>query len=61
MKLKEPKDLGIRIGTEDQALWESVEKEARVAIEQLSKSLTVQKAFLELAKTKIEEEKEKLK
>lgn len=50
----------VRVGTPDQAIWESVEKEAKVMIENLEKGLVVQKAILEMALKKIEEEKEKL-
>lgn len=56
-----PKDLGVRFGTETQAIWEGVEKECKVAIEQLEKSIIIQKAILELAQQKIAIEKESLK
>lgn len=56
-----PDDLGIRIGTKDQALWERVAKETRSTIEAMNESMTIQKAILELAEHNIEIEKEKLK
>lgn len=54
------KDLGIRIGTEDQKLWETVKKQCAGEIETMEKGLKIQKAFLELAEKKITEEQEKI-
>lgn len=56
-----PKDLGLKIGTKDQILWEGVAKEARVLIEQSENNLKIQNAMLKLAEEKISEEKEKFK
>jgi len=58
--MKEPKDLGVKIGTKEQAIWETVKNEAKVLIEQSEKNLIIQKAMLALAMRKIEEEKRKV-
>jgi uncharacterized protein YecA (UPF0149 family) len=50
------KDWGIKIGTEDQKLWETVKKQCQIEIETQEKNLKVQKALLELAENKIKEE-----
>ena len=56
---KEPKDLGIKICTNELVLWEKVAKEARVLIEQSQDNLIIQEAILALAVGKILHEKEK--
>lgn len=56
-----PADLGLKIGTKDQVLWESVAKEAKILIEQSENSLKIQTAMLKLAEEKIEAEKQKIK
>lgn len=56
MSSKDKKDLGVRIGSPDQKLWEDVKKEALVLIEQSEKNLKIQKAILKLADSKIAEE-----
>ena len=55
------KDLGVKIGTKDQVLWENVKKEAEVLIEQSEQHITIQKAMLNLAEEKILVEKENFK
>lgn len=57
--LKEPSDLGLKVGTHAQALWEQVAQTTRGHIEQAEKELIVQRAVLEMAERKIEAEKEK--
>ena len=54
-----PEDLGIKIGTETEALWTNVKKEAEILIEQSNNSLTIQKEMLKLAEQKIAEEQSK--
>lgn len=54
---KIPKDLGVKIGTKDQVIWEGVAKEARVLIQQSENNLIIQRAMLQLAEQKIAEEK----
>jgi len=55
------KDLGIKIGTKDEALWTNVKRESMVLIEQSENNLKIQKEMLKLAEQKIVEEKEKFK
>jgi len=55
-----PKDLGLKVGSKEQILWEQVAKESRVGIEKSEQNLIVQKAFLNLALEKIAEEKSKM-
>ena len=59
-KSKVPKDLGLKIGTKDQVVWENVLKEAKVLLEQSEQNIVVQKGMIELAQSKIEAEKKKL-
>lgn len=56
-----PSDIGLKVGTREQILWEGVAKEARVLIEQSENNLVIQRSLLGLAEQKISEEKEKLK
>lgn len=58
-KMKIPEDLGVRIGTPHQVIWESAVKDTKRVIEELEKGLLINKAILELAEKKVEEEKEK--
>ena len=55
------KDLGIKMGTKEEALWKRVKKEAEVLIEQSEDNLIIQKEILTLADKRIVEEKEKFK
>ena len=50
-----PKDLGVKIVSEDEALWTQVRDEAKLLIENHEKSLKIQKAMLELSIQKISE------
>lgn len=59
-KFKMPKDLGLKIGTKNQVLWERVAKEARILIEQSEDNLKIQNAMLKMAEEKIEEEKKNI-
>jgi len=52
-------DLGIKIGTKEEALWTKVKREAILLIEQSEESLIVQKAMLKLAEEKIKKEEAK--
>lgn len=49
----------IKIGTKEEALWTSVQKNLTQTITNLEKELTVNKAFLELALKKVELEQKK--
>ena len=55
------KDLGIKIGTQDQVLWTKVAKEAEILIEQSEQNIIIQKAIFRMAEKKIAAEKEKFK
>ena len=59
--MKEPKNLGIKIGSKSQVLWDKVKKEAEILIEQSEDNLIIQKEMLKLANLKIAIEKEKFK
>ena len=54
---KEPKDLGIVIGTKEEKFWTEVLKQANMEIESTEKALKLQKGIKELAEMKIKEEK----
>jgi len=58
---KEPKDLGIKIGTPSQVLWTNVLKESEILIQQSKDNLEIQEEIKKLAESRIAEEKEKLK
>jgi len=55
------KDLGIKIGTKTQQIWEAVKKNTTQSIENIERELIIQKAIIELAEQKIAQEIEKLK
>jgi len=57
MKHKEPKDLGIKVGTEEEAMWTTVKKGLEQTIKSLEKELIVNKAFWETASQRAEQEK----
>jgi len=59
MKSKIPKDLGVKIGTPLEALWNKVKLEAEMLIKQSENTILVQKEFLKVAKDKILLEKRK--
>ena len=52
-QIKEPKDLGIRIETKENAFWITVQEETTIQIGQLEKALKFQKAILEMAEKKV--------
>ena len=53
---KEPKDLGVKIGTKTEALWTRVRDEAKTLIDNSNNNLIVQKEMLKLAEKKLSEE-----
>ena len=57
--IKEPKNLKIKIGTKDEALWTSVKNEAKELIKQSEDNLKIQKEFLKVAELKIKIEEKK--
>jgi len=60
MSRNKKEDLGVKVGTPNEVLWERVKKEAEALIEQSSNNLIIQKEMLKLAEKKIAEEKDKL-
>ena len=54
--VKEPKDLGIKIGTPTEVLWTKVLKESNMLIKQSEENLQIQKELNRLAKEKIAQE-----
>jgi len=54
-----PEDLGIVIGTKEEALWTKVRDTRQTQIEAYEEALIVERAILDLAKFKINEEKMK--
>lgn len=54
-------DLGLKIGTKEEVFWTDAQRKLENSILQYTESLIGDKAMLELAKKRIEEEKEKLK
>lgn len=61
MKKAPLKESDVKFGSPEEALWTKVKEEAEMLIINHEQSLIIQKAMLELAKKKIEEEKEKFK
>lgn len=57
--MTKPKDLGIKIGTKDEALWNNVKREAKILIEQSQNNLKIQTEVLKLAEKMIEAERVK--
>jgi len=53
-------DLGLRIGTKDEVVWTQVLKTAEAGLISLENELLVQKGMIELAKSKIKAEKQKV-
>lgn len=50
--MKEPKDLGVKIGSKDMAFWKGIIKAREIDIESSEGNLKYFKAILELAKFK---------
>ena len=59
--MKEPKDLGVKIGSPLEALWTKVFKESEILIAQGEDNLVIQQAIKKLAAQRMAEEKEKFK
>ena len=59
--MKEPKDLGVKVGTEEEVLWTKVRDESTDLIRQNKNNMIIQEAILKLAEKKISQEKQKLK
>ena len=59
--LEEPKDLGIKIGSPEEIFWTDVKTKAKQSILDNERSMIINKAIVDLASKKIEEEINKLK
>jgi hypothetical protein len=58
-KNKIPKDLGLKVETQEEYLWNSVKQEALLLIKQSNNNLIIQEAILKLADEKIKEAQSK--
>ena len=56
---KQPKDLGLKVGTKEQVIFEELAKNAKLQIDNQEKSLIANKAILAMCEKRIEEEKKK--
>jgi len=54
-KIELPKDLGIKIGTKEEAIWTKVRDARLSAIEQMTEALIIERAILELAIQKLKQ------
>ena len=61
MKSKIPKDLGLKVGTHLEALWNKVKLESEMMIKQSENTIILHKEILKIAKEKILLEKKKIK
>jgi Mg2+ and Co2+ transporter CorA len=52
-----PEDIGLVIGTKEEALWKQVEQDEKQELERLEKALTIHRAVLELSLQKQLEQK----
>ena len=59
--MKVPKDLGIKIGSKEEIFWTDAKRKLENSILQYTESLIGDKAMLEIAIKRIEEEKAKFK
>ena len=59
--MKEPKDLGVKMGTKEEASWKSVLKQAEELVVKGMTDLAINDMIVELAKRRIAQEKEKFK
>ena len=58
---KEPKDLGVKIGTPEQVFWKDVKKKCEEMIEQIKHETIIQEHILKLCEKKILVEEQKIK
>ena len=59
--MKEPKDLEVKLGTKEEASWKTVLKQAEELVIKGKTDLEINEMIVELAKNRIDEEKEKFK
>jgi hypothetical protein len=51
-----PKDLGLKIGTPNEVLWNNVKKAAEEQLKNAKESILIQEAVIEMAEEKIKKE-----
>lgn len=61
MKLKHPKDLGIKIGSEAEVFWTNVKNNIKTELKTAENSSLINKELLLIAERKIKEEQRKAK
>lgn len=59
--MKEPKDLGVKMGTHEEVFWKALKKKSEEDIKNALREIEINKHILILADTRIAEEKEKFK
>ena len=59
-EIEMPEDLGVKLGTKSQVLWERVKKQTQIDIENYENSLEIQKEILKLCERRIKEEEDSL-
>ena len=52
-KIKEPKDLGLKIGTKAESFWTKVKNDTKIQLENIKNQLIFTEAVLKLAEDKI--------
>lgn len=57
--MKEPKDLGVKIGTEEEVAWTTIKEKAEETIKLCKREIIVNTAIVDLAKGIIHKEKGK--
>ena len=59
--MKEPKDLGVKMGTKEESSWKNVLSQAEELVIKGKTDLEINNMIVDLAKKRIAEEKEKFK
>ena len=59
-EIKVPKDLGIKLGTKEEAYWTKVKEQSQAAIEESRHNITIHETIVMLAERRITEEKGKV-
>ena len=54
--LNKPKDIGLKIGTKTEVLWEEVKRNSEEQIPKLEIEIEIHRAHIDLAKIRIKEE-----
>jgi len=55
-----PEDLGVKVGTDEEIIWNEAIKDTKEVIKNLKKGLLINEAILEMAEKKAESEKLKV-